>query len=132
MYLAMSDEDHLYGNYMNELEDEFDEIRLNTEELVLQQCSKQELERFLEFHYPNNREMIAKVLEDNGTWQSDSCYDAELCCLLTITKGKINSEDFELLSSFKENKASCALNIILNDLCNKDHIDPGLYLICVD
>lgn len=104
-------------------EEEFDPKRLRVEEQTVFVCDYFEMERFIKEHYPNLPKTWNLLAQQE--WPNDSYHHYH------IVKEKLESYDQDDLEEFKKSGEGAGLHVILTDLCNRNELNPGIYVVHV-
>jgi hypothetical protein len=100
------------------------EDQLKTEELTILECDHLEMNRYIKHHYCHLPSYwhIAKI----SNWEDGACYHHH------VIKRKLEDYEEEDLASFKEDGTGASLEVLLTDLCNRNILNPGIYVVRVD
>lgn len=99
-------------------------MNLKCEKEVVVKCEYQDLESLIKHIYGHEYEIMP--MEEVGSSQYNATYD------LTVSKDKLSQDEVENIQSLRLGRPiPYMLGDILTDLCNRDIIDSGEYIINV-
>lgn len=98
--------------------------KLDCEEATIYEVEHHKLQDFIKKCYELDQDYSLIHFEE---WNNGSCWHH-----FTVCKGTLDECDKDMVQAFKSKKVpACPLWILLQDMCNKNLINPGVYAVKV-